>query len=686
VGIDWEENRKRGKKAKLGLCRRPGLRILGVDLGQRYAAACAVWETLTLEEMRLACEGARSSQPTADCMSLVLEESGKKIHFRRIGPNVLQDGSQHPAPWAKLGRQFLVKLQGEDRATRGLNADEKERVGEFLARLGMPGEAMPHRVDEAMENALRLARWHLADAGRLAKLAHSLQIGECRRAGLLWLQLAQKENGIGEWAKAQWGACLEMTAPKRAAGRGKRGNGDEEAAANAAEAFLAGNEAARAELHVNCVSEWTRQVGIGRENLRWLRRWLIPRGGEGRKMRRVGGLSMRRINNLSGLYGLEKAWKQKPEASDPRANVPVEGSEEDRNFCARILQVREELRKNRVRQTASRILEAALGLGREPERDGGGRARKRDKEPPDGKRFGKCDAIVIENLSGYGTSETRLRRENRALMNWSKAKIKDALREGCELNGLLLREVIANYTSRQDSRTGAPGMRCIGVALEDLAAGRKVKYARLRERITRGTKDATGAEKEYFDVILAELSTGAGGLNGARDVLIPQNGGDLFVSCGAEHPAAGTPQTRTSGSAQAAGREATPGVRTLQADLNAAGNIGLRELLDPDWAGRWWYVPVDAQTRRVSRDDFKGCGAEGLREVGNTAQPRAQERSVGRAGRAATKERPKVNLWRDPAAETLAGEKWTGTVEYWAEVRNRLFRDVLLPRLKQGHG
>jgi hypothetical protein len=30
----------------------------------------------------------------------------------------------------------------------------------------------------------------------------------------------------------------------------------------------------------------------------------------------------------------------------------------------------------------------------------------------------------------------------------------------------------------------------------------------------------------------------------------------------------------------------------FQADLNAAANIGLKALLDPDWPGKWWYVPA----------------------------------------------------------------------------------------------
>lgn len=51
-----EENRHRAKRAQLLLCGLPALRVLSVDLGHRYAAACAVWEAVAEEEVRAACE------------------------------------------------------------------------------------------------------------------------------------------------------------------------------------------------------------------------------------------------------------------------------------------------------------------------------------------------------------------------------------------------------------------------------------------------------------------------------------------------------------------------------------------------------------------------------------------------------------------------------------------------------
>jgi len=45
------------------LCRLPGLRVLSVDLGNRYAAACAVWEALSADQMNEACRAEGHEEP-----------------------------------------------------------------------------------------------------------------------------------------------------------------------------------------------------------------------------------------------------------------------------------------------------------------------------------------------------------------------------------------------------------------------------------------------------------------------------------------------------------------------------------------------------------------------------------------------------------------------------------------------
>src|SRR5690606_2098442 len=126
-------NKDRKGRARLQLARMPGLRVLSLDLGHRYAAACAVWETITGEQIEATCRAHRQALPDADATYLHLkrtttksQQSGRRKGqpivetpiYRRIGADCLPDGSPHPAPWARLDRQFLIKLQGEDRPAR----------------------------------------------------------------------------------------------------------------------------------------------------------------------------------------------------------------------------------------------------------------------------------------------------------------------------------------------------------------------------------------------------------------------------------------------------------------------------------------------------------------------------------------------------------------------------------------
>jgi len=138
-----EENKKRSGDARLILCRLPNLRVLSVDLGHRYAAACAVWETLSKEDFIKQTEGKKIKAGGTGSDSLYChvehECDGKKrtIIFRRIGSDILPDGSEHPAPWARLDRQFFIKLQGEQEGAREASNEEIWQVHELEKELGV---------------------------------------------------------------------------------------------------------------------------------------------------------------------------------------------------------------------------------------------------------------------------------------------------------------------------------------------------------------------------------------------------------------------------------------------------------------------------------------------------------------------------------------------------------------------
>ena len=101
---------------------------------------------------------------------------------------------------------------------------------------------------------------------------------------------------------------------------------------------------------------------------------------------------------------------------------------------------------------------------------------------------------------------------------------------------------------------------------------------------------------------------------------IPLKGGDLFVSS-APH---------SSGA-------------VIQADLNAAANIGLRALMDPDFAGKWWYVPCDPKTKIPKADKVKGGLVDGVGPLAVSVDNQTQKKKAAKE-----KTRKVVNLSRRP--------------------------------------
>ena len=149
-------------------------------------------------------------------------------------------------------------------------------------------------------------------------------------------------------------------------------------------------------------------------------------------------------------------------------------------------------------------------------------------------------------------------------------------------------------------------------------------------------------------------------------VRVPRPGGDLFV---ASLPWSSLRHEQRS----AVDRTAN---RALQADLNAAANIGLRSLLDPDWTGRWWYVPCETATSRPVADRIAGSLAfEGVdtlptADAGSLVPVAVGEKRAARKG--SKKARDKVNLWRDPSARALSEGQWRPTSAYWNSVQLRV--------------
>jgi IS605 OrfB family transposase len=719
--LDYAANKDRRGRARLQLARLPGLRVLSLDLGHRYAAACAVWETLSKQQMDDACAARNHPSPGADDLYLHLQRESEKLQksgprkgrpvtettiYRRIGPDVLPDGTVHPSPWARLDRQFLIKLQGEVKPARFASVEEFAVLNGLREFVGLPADSATPldrrpgcvglRIDELQAEVVLVAKRGLRRLGDMARVAHMLTATTKPLAGgqtsepltpeqridyvtdglVVWHELAQSMEYRDEWAMRQWNEWVigKLEGPQRPdvsededrSERKKRIKNLRESLSKVAKRLADPQSADCRELNRIWTGKWCERSDAWRRQLRSIRKLILPRIGRrpkgsdaaafsawkrnAKRSRQTGGLSVRRLGTIRELYQVLKAFRMRPAPENLRKNVPAAGDESLANFGRRILNQLGRKREQRIKQLASRIIEAALGVGSENRKHWAGRKRPTDRI--DNQRFAPCHAVVVENLENYRPEETRLRRENRQLMKWAARNVRKHIVEGCQLYGLHFVEVSPSYTSRQDSRTGAPGARCVDVTVSEFCS-------RFQRDLSRAVEDARpSALQRYLLELSGQHCVREGAKVSAKPgheaivVRVPRRGGELFVP--------------------AVGRRSDDGQRGpagLQADLNAAANIGLKALLDPDWPGAWWFVLVDASNGTPDAEKVKGCPlwaeARSLLQLVNASE--ASRRPRGKTARTA------IYAWNPLHWSSRQGGedgRWTATGDYWARVES----------------
>lgn len=715
--LNYAANKGRKGRARLQLARLPGLRILSLDLGHRYAAACAVWETITGEQMAEACRQAGRPEPAeADLYVHIqratdkLQESGRRkgqpvvetTIYRRVGPDSLPDDCAHAAPWARLERQFLIKLQGEDRPTRAASAAEIARVNEFRRFLGLADTSETPRIDELHAETVQIARFGLRRLGDAARIAYSMtalkkpisggrdekldadqRIEFVLDALLRWQELAASTRYRDDWAGQLWHTwikeklggpqAVEIAEGDSPPKRKKRSRETREALRPVARQLADPKSNAARQLCRIWSEEWANRETQWRKHLRRLRRFVLPGRADWHDdpttVRHLGGLSTKRLKTIRDLYQVLRSFRMRPEPDDLRANVPELGDDSLAKFGRRILNQLERLREQRIKQLASRVVEAALGAGRMTNRKG------RDRRRPQKRIDRACHAVVVENLEFYRPEESRLRRENRQLMDWAARNARKYIVEGCQLHGLHFVEVAPGYTSKQDSRTGAPGIRCEDVPRNVLqeAAGR-VRFGdaasegpaipsaetRLDRQVRWWAREfgrlraRSGPDLKSRDQILKAMLDRIAQLPAERSTIrLPRRGGELFVSANPNSPAA----------------------RGIQADLNAAANIGLRALTDPDWEGAWWFVLAELPSGQIVQEKIDGC------PYWKAASAVLPIQHVPTGDKQAKKSR--AYAWNPRHWTENSTAAWQVTNDYWREVERvvaeRLRREQLEP-------
>jgi IS605 OrfB family transposase len=766
LAVKHETNEDRQVHAKLILSRLPDLRVLSVDLGHRFAASCAVWEVLSLAAFKREIAGQTiaaggSGQNDRFCHVSVptdkIVKSGRNkgmpvvetTIYRRIGPDKLSGGGQdHPAPWARLDRQFLVKLQGEDVPVRAASngklndgtpggPNEVGMVAEFAQKLGLLRDdeesANGRAVDQLMRRAVRIATLGLKRHARVAKIAYALNPecpgipgmggamktitrGDAEHIKFLtnalfdWHSLAVDAEWDGTKARELWNAHIKPLSgvgfvipdPKpidpnaeRPTRQQKRKQDDTfrtERIEPIAKALAAKPASSTATMFRGWKSVWEQADGPERQSLsdtdksdfshtpvqnaegkiigsrtmpkpgkeaasgwhahlRLLTDWIMGRRLPGATSplwtRNVGGLGQTRITTMKSLYQLHKAFDMR--ARPHKVQGAPKRGEDNSGIAQGILDAMEKLREQRVKQIASRIAEAALGVGRHPHPAKG---EHRDRKRPTVQTDPPCHAVVIENLRNYRPDELQTRRVNEQLMSWSSGKVRKYLEEACQLHGLHLREVQPKYTSRQCSRTGLPGMRCVDVSVKDFLNSR---YWTKVVNAAKGT--------DALDIMLRDLhakwskETNPETIKRST-VRIPKQGGDLFVAATDKH-------------GHGSGSRA---IEATQADLNAAANIGLRALLDPDFAGKWWYVPCDSATAKPAADKCKGAACLSLDSPLPGMIARESTAGSRKKAKSETKSGGIINAWRDVSAEDPSSGDWMTHGEYWAKVKYRVVK------------
>jgi hypothetical protein len=681
----------------------PGVRVMGVDLGHRHGATCAVWQQVSSDDVAAAAREANLSPPGPEVVSFRCREGtsdgghGRQLLFRRVGDS----------QWARLERRFAIRLPGEEREPRRLFDWELAWIFEFIEGLGY---AFPRDEDESPEQArerwlaerhvrsnvararieiLRIAERALRRHGDLVRIAHAMtspalpgaggtlrpvteedRVAHVTRAMALWDGLVQSDRwkpsdaiielwrskivetcpGLSEWVKID----DEASPQERKAARAKRESLHQEIAQ-----VLAPDERLRHTIASTFFEAWRAEDAKWKIRLRALADWIArgrrpTRGPDGKpqpmttaERRFVGGLSIDRIDSLERLSRLQRAFSQRPDETtvfhmSKRGDTPARA----------VRDKMERLREDRLKKLANAIAMSALGLvGTEADK----RARI-EKAHHAGPRFAPVEAIAIESLRHYRPDAARGREENRRLMAWSARELAKRLGEACDLHGLLLVEVTPSFTSRLCSHCGGPGIRC-----EDLQRKYLDRYPYWRRERARALKRAE-SERDALQAWLA-------GINPKElpeeTIRIPKPGASVFV-CANDTCDLGR-------------RGDKGGPAGLQADLNAAANIALRAMMDGRAETSWVYLP--------SQDGRPALAAESLRKapealrsivlVSPNSPPvqtaKANAKKSRRAGAAGAAPPTFPYLFRDVSRSVpLANARWEPATAFFNFARKRV--------------
>jgi IS605 OrfB family transposase len=289
-----------------------------------------------------------------------------------------------------------------------------------------------------------------------------------------------------------------------------------------------------------------------------------------KKLRGQRGLSLKRIQQLAELrrrcQSLNRSLQHMP--GNRSQNGASRRGIELPDPCPDILMKTDHIKEQRIHQLAHDILAQALGLKLRAHQADKNKRNEHDRHGEYERIPGRTpvDFIVIEDLEFYATTQRRSKSENAKLMMWSRRELRKKLLELCETYGLPVVETSPDYTSKFDARSGGPGFRAAEITPDSRKEPRWRKTLDRWERHLKGEKISDPKSKrehqraaEVFTMLDAANSgrRSSDNRNPWRTLFVPQRGGTLFISAFGN----GGP---------------------VQADINAAINLGLRAIAAPD--------------------------------------------------------------------------------------------------------
>ncbi|HVU34128.1 MAG TPA: type V CRISPR-associated protein Cas12b [Opitutaceae bacterium] len=308
---------------------------------------------------------------------------------------------------------------------------------------------------------------------------------------------------------------------------------------------------------------------------------LLRQTGRGRDAEHVilagqRGLSMARIEQLSELrrrwqslnQSLRRELGQKPLTASEMRSDPIPDP------CPDILRKLENIREQRVNQTAHLILVQALGLRLTAPQTSPDTRERRDLHGEYTVARAPVDMIVLEDLSRYLSDQGRPRSENTRLMKWCHRAVVEKVKMLAEPFGIPVLETPAAYSSRFCSLTGIAGFRAAEVRREDKHEFRWRVLLDEAAEMRAAQKEPSGPAR-FAELLFEDLEKVAASTQPHRTLLAPQPGGPVFVTANpVPHPAP-SPSRRD---------RADGDVLPMQADINAAANLAFRAIAHPGCA------------------------------------------------------------------------------------------------------